>query len=228
RARSIVRPGVAAIAMLGTLWWIHTVAQSGLRPDYAVGLMIAPAIVGGGLYGAGLHLAYALVVVAACAVEFLGMSGAGVNPAFVVLCVATMVGMMHLLLRGQLAVHDRLLASEDLREIMFERTTEGLAVADPLHAEFLLCNGRARVLLGIGPGPGADALGALLAGREGELRLIELLAITREIGERGAWRREVACTAPGGRPFAGDVSVTSARSGGRELWLIRVAERAAV
>lgn len=225
RVRGLVRQAVPVIAVLVTLWWIHRVALTGLRPDYAVGLMVAPAIVGGGIHRPGVHLLYSLVVLAAAGLEFGGLPGPWAWPGFVLLCLATMLGLMHVLLRRQLVAYDDLLAGEDLREIMFERTAEGLALADPLRADILMSNGRARELLGAAPGPSASLLGGLVTGGD-ELRLVDLLAVTREIAEHGAFRRPFAGRTPAGREFAGEVAVTSAWSGHRAVWLIRVAERA--
>ncbi|MEK7766640.1 MAG: hypothetical protein AAB368_10405, partial [bacterium] len=188
-ARSLVRPGVAVVSALVSLWWIHLVALTGLRPDYAAGLLMATAIIGGGLHRPLDHMIFGVLFLAVAALAFSGLPAPGVSPAFVLLCLGTMLGMTHFLLRAQLATYGRLLASEDLGEIMFERTAEALVLADPLRSEILACNGRARTLLGAQPG--GCSLGPVVAGTD-ELRLRDLLAIQRETAEHGTYRRELA------------------------------------
>lgn len=214
---------VYAIFYAGTIWWIHRVAASGLRPEFAVGLLIVPAIVSLGFHRASHHLSYAFVTMADCLVEFLGVRAPGVNPAHVLLCVATLLGLMHVLIRTRLRAYDELLASEDLRQVLIDQTTDALVLVDPILREAVECNGRARTMFEVPPGGEIRELAAEAFGA-GEFRTTDIVAVMKEISDHGTFTRERHYVTASGRRFDGDLAISAVRLGRRRVWLMRVAD----
>lgn len=212
--------GIAGLAFVGSVWWIVRVAAAGLRPDYAVGLMVVPASIGLSLHRSRLHAAYVVVVLAACAALFLPLPDPGTNPWFVLLSLSTLLGMTHLLLRGRLRSYDDLLEADDLRAALFEFTSDALALADPISHAVLDCNARARALFGAPP-----ALRDLLA--RPALGVADIVLMMKDLAMQGGYRRELLFSPPDRTPFAGELSVTSVQHRHRPVWLIRVAVRPA-
>ena len=212
--------GVAALAFAGSVWWIVRVAATGLRPDYAVGLMVVPPSIGLGLHRPRLHFAYVMVILVVSAALFLALPAPGTNPWFVLLSLSVLLGLTHVLLRGRLRSYDDLLEAGDLRAALFEFTSDALALADPITHTVLDCNARARELFGTHP-----ALPHLL-GRP-ELGVTDIVLLMKDLAMQGGYQRALAFSPPGRPAFHGELAVTSVRHGQRQIWLIRVAAHAA-
>ncbi len=214
---------VYAIFYFGTLWWFHRVAASGLRPEYAVGMLIAPAIVSLGFHRGSHHLAYTVIAMIDALLEVSAVPAPGVNPWHVLLCLGTMLGLMHVLIRTRLRAYDDLLASEDLRQVLIDQTTDALVLVDPISREALECNGRARTMFEVPPGGDIRPL-ATVVFCEAELRATDIVTVMNEISDRGTYRRERRYVTPGGHAFDGDLAITAVRLGRRRVWLMRVAD----
>lgn len=222
--RRRVGAGIQAIAYLGSLWWVYRVAATGLRPDYAVGLMVVPATIGLGFYRPRRHLMYGVAVLAAAAALYLPLPAPGTSPLFVLLCLAMVLGLTHLLLRARLMAYDALLAADDLRHVLFEFTTDALVLADPIARKTLDSNGRARALF-CTPGAGAPDVSLATALALPNLGTTDIVYVMKDIADHGVYRRVRQYVRPGLPGFTGDLAITAMRYRHRQVWLVRVADR---
>jgi len=221
RVRSRVPLGMEAIAYVGTLWWIHRVGVNNLRPEYAIGLFVPPAIISLAFRRSSHHLAYALFTVLAAAVEFSRLDSPAVSPWLTVACLSAMLGLMHVQIRTRLRVADALGMGEALRAAISQQTTDAILLVDPVRWEAIECNARARTVFAVPPGGPIAMLAEAALGFD-RLDSAPLKAVSGALIHAGTFHGRSRCRTADGGEFSADLAIRAVRLGRHDLWFVRV------